>query len=373
VTGRQRLRAILAGPLAALTIAPLLATASAHADTITDARAQAAALATSVRQLQTRAEVATESYDAAESRLAEAVTRQTLAREQVDADRADVAVAQQVQQARVRALYESGGQTTLLATVLDGTDPADAMARLHVIGNLFTYDSSDVASSAAVVAEAATLAHRLDVAAREVTRLQHAAAIAAGRVRVLLAQQRHELRSANRRVRALVAQQRAALEAADAAAFQTELASAGGILGQQNSTPTNDVAAGAIAAARTRLGDPYVWGATGPDTFDCSGLTQWAYAHVGIQLPRVAADQYNAGSHVALAALQPGDLLFWATDVHDPATIHHVAMYIGAGMMIAAPHTGDVVKIQPVYLSGYIGATRPYSTSEGSSGGTAAA
>jgi cell wall-associated NlpC family hydrolase len=77
-------------------------------------------------------------------------------------------------------------------------------------------------------------------------------------------------------------------------------------------------------------------------------------------LPRVAADQYNVGPHVALPDLQPGDLLFWATDLSNPASIHHVAMYVGGGMMIAAPHTGDVVKVEPVYMDGFIGATRPY-------------
>jgi cell wall-associated NlpC family hydrolase len=350
----------VAAPLAAVTVAPLLAAVPARADTIADARAQAAALAASVADLQTRAEVATEAYNAAESRLAAAVTRQALAQQQVDADRATAQTAVEAQQARVRALFESGGRATLLATVLAGSDPADAMSRLHVISNLFAYDSGDVAATASVADQAAALMQRLNTAAREVTRLQHAAAIAAGRVRILLAEQRHALHAANRQVRTLVAQRQAALAAADAAAFQTALADAGGVLGQQETTPPNDIAAGAIAAARTRLGDDYVWGATGPDTFDCSGLTQWSYAHVGIQLPRVAADQYNAGAHVALDSLQPGDLLFWATDIRDPATIHHVAMYLGAGMMIAAPHTGDVVKIQPVYLSGYIGATRPY-------------
>jgi cell wall-associated NlpC family hydrolase len=74
----------------------------------------------------------------------------------------------------------------------------------------------------------------------------------------------------------------------------------------------------------------------------------------------VAADQYNAGPHPSLAALEPGDLLFWATDVTNPATIHHVTMYLGNGMMIAAPHTGTVVQIQPVYMPGFIGATRPW-------------
>ena len=62
---------------------------------------------------------------------------------------------------------------------------------------------------------------------------------------------------------------------------------------------------------------------------------------------------------IPLADLQPGDLLFWASNASDPATIHHVALYAGDGLMVAAPHTGDVVKIQPIYLDGYIGAVRP--------------
>ena len=361
MTISRRVRVALAAPLAVLICSTVLAVGSpAEADTLSDARAQAAALADSVARLQTKAEVATEAYDAIESRLAEAVTRQGLAQQQVEADRAnaDGAVAQQ--QARIRALYESGGRTALLATVLAGSDPADAMSRLHVIGSLFSYDSADVEATSAVADRAADLERRLATSTREVTKLQHAAALAAGRVRLLLVTERRQLRAANRQVRALVAQRQATLAAADAAAFQNALASAGGILDDQSSIRASEIAAGAIAAARTRLGDPYVWGATGPASFDCSGLTQWSYAHVGIQLPRVAADQYNAGAHVALDALQPGDLLFWATDISNPATIHHVAIYLGAGMMLAAPHTGDVVKIQPVYMSGYIGATRPY-------------
>ena len=125
-------------------------------------------------------------------------------------------------------------------------------------------------------------------------------------------------------------------------------------------TARREATARAIAAARTKLGDPYLWGGTGPNAYDCSGLTQFAYGSAGIVLPRVAADQWTVGRHVALGDLQPGDLLFWATDTSNPATIHHVAMYIGNGLMIAAPHTGDVVKIEPVYLDGFIGATRPW-------------
>lgn len=346
-----------AGMLVVGTVFPL---ATASADTVGDARAEAAAIAAKVQQLQTKAEIATEAYDAAEARLAAAVTQQSLAQQQVDADQAAAQTTTDEADARIRALYESGGRVSLLATVLSGSDPVDAMARLHVISTLFSFDAAGVAADNAVAAQANHVANALNATAIQVAQLQHAAAMAAGNVRVLLASERAALSAANTHVRQLVAQQQAAAAAADAANFRDAFLAAGGSLLTDTTTPPNQIAAAAIAAARTQLGDPYVWGGSGPDVFDCSGLTQWSYAHAGLQLPRVAADQYNVGQHVSLDQLQPGDLLFWATDISDPATIHHVAMYIGGGMMIAAPHTGTVVQIQPVYLSGYIGATRPY-------------
>lgn len=343
-----------------LVVGTVIPATPAAADTVADAQAQAAAIAAKVRQLQTQAEVATEAYDAAEARLAAAVTQQALAQQQVNADQTAAQDAAAQADARIRALYESGGRTTLVATVFSGNDPADTLAGLHVIGNLFSFDAAGVASSSAIAAAASQRAATLDAAARKVTQLQHSAALAAGRVRILLVEQRHALNAANAHVRQLVAAQQAAQAAADAASFRDAMLAAGGSLLADTTPAPNQVAAMAIATARTRLGAPYVWGGSGPDVFDCSGLVQWSYAHAGLQLPRVAADQYNVGQHVDLNQLEPGDLLFWATDISNPATIHHVAMYIGGGMMIAAPHTGTVVQIQPVYLSGYIGATRPY-------------
>jgi hypothetical protein len=98
-----------------------------------------------------------------------------------------------------------------------------------------------------------------------------------------------------------------------------------------------------IAAARAELGSPYVFGAEGPDTFDCSGLMQYIFAQIGIKLPRIASEQQTAVTKVSSPV--PGDLVFWG----DPAT--HVALYIGNGKIIAAPQPGDVVKIQDVYGS----------------------
>jgi cell wall-associated NlpC family hydrolase len=364
LTIRHRTLCAVSGALAVVASLTVVGTAGpAAADPLGDARARAATLAAQVAQLQTRAEVLTERYNAVEAELGAAVTRQALAERQSEANRvAEQAATAQVTD-RVRALYESGGRVTLLATVLAGTDPADAMSRLHTLGSLLSFDSVGVATADAATTGAAQRAASLQSTASHVTKLQQAAADAATQIQTLLGAQRTALVAAGTQVRQLVAQRQAALAAASAQNFQTALAAAAGGTLPSSTTPPTAIAAGAIQVARTRLGDPYVWGATGPNSFDCSGLTQWAYAHVGIQLPRVAADQWNAGPHLSLDALLPGDLLFWATDVSNPATIHHVAIYLGGGMMLAAPHTGDVVKIQPVYLSGYIGATRPYPTS----------
>ncbi len=121
-------------------------------------------------------------------------------------------------------------------------------------------------------------------------------------------------------------------------------------------------AAGAIYYAQSKLGTPYLWGGTGTAAeggrFDCSGLTQAAYHSVGIQLPRVANDQWNAGPHPSRDQLLPGDLVFFATDLADPRSIHHVGLYVGGGYMIDAPHTGAQIRFDPISEADYIGATR---------------
>lgn len=109
----------------------------------------------------------------------------------------------------------------------------------------------------------------------------------------------------------------------------------------------------AVAAAESVLGRPYVWGASGPSSFDCSGLTMWAWAHAGVGLSHSSSAQYGSGAHVSQSALQPGDLLFF----YSP--ISHVGMYIGGGQMIHAPHTGDVVRIATPMWSDFVGAVRP--------------
>ncbi|MFD9334057.1 NlpC/P60 family protein [Streptomyces sp. NPDC060028] len=121
-------------------------------------------------------------------------------------------------------------------------------------------------------------------------------------------------------------------------------------------------AAGAIYFAQKQLGTPYLWGGNGtPDQggrFDCSGLTKAAYETVGIELPRVANDQYNAGSHPARADLLPGDLVFFSDDLTNSREIRHVGLYVGGGYMINAPYTGAVIRFDKIDTPDYFGATR---------------
>jgi cell wall-associated NlpC family hydrolase len=112
-----------------------------------------------------------------------------------------------------------------------------------------------------------------------------------------------------------------------------------------------------LRAAYSRVGMPYVWGAAGPTSFDCSGLVQWSFAQAGIVMPRVAADQARTGPAVSMSQLQPGDLLFYHTDPTAPGYISHVAIYLGRGEMIQAPEPGMNVEVVPAdFGSGFAGA-----------------
>nr|WP_203607087.1 bifunctional lytic transglycosylase/C40 family peptidase [Streptomyces sp. SID11385] len=124
----------------------------------------------------------------------------------------------------------------------------------------------------------------------------------------------------------------------------------------------SEQAAAAISYAQGKLGTPYLWGGTGTAAqrgrFDCSGLTQAAYESVGIDLPRVANDQYNAGPHPGRDELLPGDLVFFSDDLTNSRAIRHVGIYVGGGYMIDAPRTGAVIRFDPIDTPDYFGATR---------------
>jgi cell wall-associated NlpC family hydrolase len=119
--------------------------------------------------------------------------------------------------------------------------------------------------------------------------------------------------------------------------------------GRENPGRNRTGVAAVIDFARQQLGEPYVWGAAGPGSWDCSGLTMKAWAQAGVQLAHYSVAQYDQTRRISADELRPGDLIFWAATAGDPGTIFHVALYIGDGRMIHAPRTGRPVRIDSVY------------------------
>lgn len=169
-----------------------------------------------------------------------------------------------------------------------------------------------------------------------------------------LAERKSKLQGIQQEIAAIEAAEEAAARrrAAAAAAAAAAAESSGSYVGNFPK-PTIPAHGNVVDYAKSRLGCPYVWGADGPNSFDCSGLTMWAYAQIGISLPHSSRDQINCGQRVSRGDLQPGDLVFFGSP------IHHVGMYVGGGMMIHAPHSGDVVKISSMDRGDYAGACRP--------------
>jgi cell wall-associated NlpC family hydrolase len=294
-----------------------------------------------------------------------AVTDHLAAQQASDAAQQAVVAQSADAASQARALYENGGQLGLYAQLLRSGDPGDLLDRIqgvqHVVARVDK--AGRLVSVAAKTAQVQTA--KLRSVADDQLRLAATAAGASAKVTSLLGQQQALLDNANAQVKQLEKQAEQAALAAAQDAFTQQLAAARAAAGlpvvipagsEQASSP---VAAAAVQAILTHLGAPYLWGGTGPDRFDCSGLTGAAYFAAGLQLPRTAAQQYLAGPHPSLAELEPGDLIFWGDPGGPVSSIHHVAMYYGNGLMVSTNHTGDVARIQPIWGDGFYGVTRP--------------
>jgi cell wall-associated NlpC family hydrolase len=125
----------------------------------------------------------------------------------------------------------------------------------------------------------------------------------------------------------------------------------------------SSIPARAVELARSRIGAPYVWGATGPDAFDCSGLVLWVYEQLGLQVPRTAQRQFEWAVPLELSQLQPGDLAFYEGTYPSPDRITHVGIYVGGGIVVMATNTGDYVRevplSDPYWSAHFVSAGRP--------------
>jgi len=340
--------------------------------------------------LQVQAEVLTQRYD------------QTLVDEQRAATayqvtQARLKYAQQAQDASQQRLarlaaseFESGGGFGPMTSMLGNASGPQGYLSGVGLGQVLAQNGTDTVAQAQannVVAGAfrkqahdLLTAEQSDLAAASHLKLAVQAAVTQQQEFVRATQDKRnslakQVAGAQAHVAALKSARQAALAAAAAAAAARAAArasaqSAAGSTQGSATAPSWASSSGASAGqgdvaanwALTQLGKPYQWGAAGPDTYDCSGLTMVAWAHAGVSLLHYTGYQWDEGPHVPMDQLQRGDLLFYATDNSDPETIHHVGIYIGNGMMVDAPFTGADVRIDSIYQPGTpIGAVRPAS------------
>jgi peptidoglycan DL-endopeptidase CwlO len=282
-----------------------------------------------------------------QQRLARLRARQQAAQRELD-------TAQQRLDEQVRATYMNGPQW-LLGELVGGVNPTDALRRIPMEKAALEAQAAVVTQVRIRKAEVDNLNERVATDLAEADLVHRRQAEERGQVQRLVTQLQATLDRIDEQLAGYLEAEQARSEAARRAAWSGYMSGVGSV---QSWLQAGPVARAAVRWALAQLGDPYRWGATGPDTFDCSGLTGSAYAAAGVSIPRVSRAQWGAGPHVAFANLLPGDLLFYADNPVDPATIHHVGMYIGNGLMVHAPHTGDVVRVASIWREGYAGATR---------------
>ena len=346
-----------------------------------------AAASAKLTDLETQAEILTENYDktVVEEQQA-AMAYSTAVKKLADAQSAEESSQREV--ANLAATeYETQGGFDPMAAMLGDAHGVQAYLNQVGLGQEFATRSTDILASNAAdsvvagvfrsEASAALKARKADV--RQASALKTAIEAAVTRQLAAVKTTKSEtsqlssmLQSAKITEQSLASQHEAALaKQAAAAAAAAEVAAAGqnaapsaSSPGQALSFPDSPASSqqGNTAAdwALSQIGRSYQWGGAGPYTYDCSGLTMVAWAHAGVSLLHYTGYQWEEGVHVPLDDLQRGDLLFYATGDSDPATIHHVGIYIGGGDMVDAPYTGVDVRIDSIYEPGVpIGAVRP--------------
>jgi peptidoglycan DL-endopeptidase CwlO len=373
----------------ALTVVTVLASTvlglarPAGGDAISDAKAKAAAIEAQLAQAQDQMSALSQQYDAAQYHLSQINSNITTTKANIAADQAQVqhdkatlakaAVANYITDGTASAQNpifsgndQTIGATTEYNTIAEG-DISLAVDNLHTAENSLDAQVAQLQgeqsqAQAQVTAEQNAVAQN----AQAVQQQKNALAQEQGQIAQLVQQQQQAEAAAaakaaqeRQAAAAAAAQQRAAVAAATPSSSGGAAATLAG-LQQAAPPPTAAGGAGAVQAAESQIGVPYVWGGESPKGsaspgFDCSGLTAWSWGQVGVGLPHYSGAQMADSTPVPISDLEPGDLLFYG-----PGGSEHVAMYVGPGEMIEAPYTGATVWLTGLRLGGdFVGAGRP--------------
>jgi peptidoglycan DL-endopeptidase CwlO len=343
-----------------------LVTRPASGDSIASARATAAAIESQLTAAQNRMSALSQQYDEAASRLQQINTNITATKAAITADEKQVSGDRSRLSKAAIANYVTDGSATSDNPIFSGDEKTVgaaaeynqiasgdinlAMANLHTAENTLTAQQTQLQNQqgqaqAAVNAEQAAITQN----AQEVQAQKSALAQENGQIATLIHQQQEQ-----------EAQAAARVTAARVAAATQQVSSSSGFSNTAAPPPTASGGEGALQAAESQIGVPYVWGGERPKGtsdpgFDCSGLTAWSWGQVGVGLPHYSGAQMSDSTPVPLNDLQAGDLLFYG-----PGGSEHVAMYVGGGTMIEAPETGESVHYTGLRLGGgFVGAGRP--------------
>ena len=352
--------------------APFVGATHAFATPLEQKRAEANRIAAQIDANNTQIEVLSEQYNGTQIRIAtltkniaDAQARLIVTQHHTDGLRREV-------RSRAAALY-MGARSGTLFPQLDAHNAQEVASATSYTAAAAARDSTLLSDLRTATAELSSRQRDLNDARNKATSESHRLANTLAEVKQINAQQSQLLSKVNGEIGVLVKQEQEARRLAAEAAARAEFArkealqrqqqqqqqqqqSSGGFGNQQaptNLPPPTGAASVAVHAAEAELNKPYQFAAAGPDTFDCSGLTMFAWARAGVSMAHFAATQYTEFPHVPISQLAPGDLVFYGSP------IHHVGMYVGNGMMINAPHTGAFVSYASIYRSDFAGASRP--------------
>lgn len=329
----------------------LTATLPAFGAPIDDKRGQAAQIASQIEELDTQLEVAAEDYNEARSAY-DAVSAEVASNE---AKAAELTARQDQLEGnlavRVTGMYRQG-PLGALELLLGSTSFEEFAITWDLLQDMNNHDAAQVSELKRTRAELQTVLERLAIQQAEAKAHADVMAARKGEIEGQLAERQQLLSGVEAEIAQIVREQEAArARAAAAAAAARAKATPSTDYGNPTRAPRSEV----VNIALSKLGAPYKWAASGPNSFDCSGFTMWVYAQVGIALPHSSRAQINVGERVSRDNLKPGDLVFFGR-----SSIHHVGIYIGGGNFVHSPNTGDVVKVTSLASrSDYFGACRP--------------
>lgn len=322
-------------------------------------RSQADQIAKEVNRINERSEIAVEQYNQAQLKLGRVQQQLSETRAKLAKAEKEMHISQATLNGRVTGIYKSGETIGLLEVILSARNISDFVSAVESLKQVSNHD-------ARLLKRIKKYRVQIEKGSRRLAKQEKSQEATTG---VLQAKKNEIQGQLSERADALKKIKEEITEAESAAAAEARLArltrppSVPVPRGYAPSTnaPIRDVPASGrgtavVSYAMAELGKPYVWAAAGPNSFDCSGLTMYVYAKVGVSLPHSAQAQMGMGRRVSRDQLQPGDLIFGGSGGY----ISHVGIYIGGGNYIHAPQTGDVVKISSLAArSNYVGATRP--------------